>query len=436
MLKEELFTSGFEFDTSETELRSKFQMVNVALMLSSVGLLYGIGINLVHHEPHHLIAIEVSLLFINILLALLLRRSKYSIRLVSFIVTLQFTFLFLYLIYVSEPSELKHVWIFTYPIILLYFQDDKSAIVWVMFMITMLLIAPLQPFMQVSYSMFQVSYLSFVLGIVSVIIYFYKQKMDEAKAMIERQQIMLSRKVKELTQKDKMLTMQSKQAVMGEMISMIAHQWRQPLSTVTLNISNLQVKKLLGEEVSDEELDKALENISDTVIYLSETIDDFQTYFRPDKELSSIDINELIDKAISFVQPRLKKTTIEIKFFQQQRLIVNTYANEAIQVLLNIINNAIDELISRKIKYPKVTINIFNREQEVAISIADNAGGISQENIDAIFEPYFSTKGKNGTGLGLYMSQMIMQKQFHTKIDVKSTNYGSIFTIVVPKKLA
>ena len=436
MLKEELFTSGFEFDTSETELRSKFQMVNVALMLSSVGLLYGIGINLAHHEKHHLIAIEVSLLFINILLALLLRRSKYSIRLVSFIVTLQFTFLFLYLIYVSEPSELKHVWIFTYPIILLYFQDDKSAIVWVMFMITMLLIAPLQPFMKVSYSMFQVSYLSFVLGIVSVIIYFYKQKMDEAKAMIERQQIMLSRKVKELTQKDKMLTMQSKQAVMGEMISMIAHQWRQPLSTVTLNISNLQVKKLLGEEVSDEEFDKALENISDTVVYLSETIDDFQTYFRPDKELSSIDINELIAKAISFVQPRLKKTTVEIKFFQQQRLIVNTYANEVIQVLLNIINNAIDELISRKIKYPKVTINIFNREQEVAISIADNAGGISQENIDAIFEPYFSTKGKNGTGLGLYMSQMIMQKQFHTKIDVKSTNYGSIFTIVVPKKLA
>ena len=115
---------------------------------------------------------------------------------------------------------------------------------------------------------------------------------------------------------------------------------------------------------------------------------------------------------------------------------VNTYANEVIQVLLNIINNAVDELISRNIKYPQVTINVFNREKEVAISIADNAGGIPLENLETIFEPYFSTKGKNGTGLGLYMSQMIMEKQFRTKIDVRSSNYGSIFTIVVPKKLA
>ncbi len=436
MNKEELFTSGLDFDASETELRSKFQMVNVALMLSSVGLIYGIIINLIRHEAHHLIGIESSLLLANVILALMLRKRKSSITFVSFAVTLQFTFLFLYLIYVSEPSELKHIWIFTYPIILLYFQEDKIAIVWVMFMVTMLLIAPLQPFVKVSYSMFQVSYLSFVLGIISVIIYFYKQKMDEAKAMIERQQIMLARKVKELTQKDKMLTVQSKQAVMGEMISMIAHQWRQPLSTVTLNISNLQVKKLLGEDIQEEELDKALENISDTVVYLSETIDDFQTYFRPDKELSAVDINELIEKAISFVKPRLRKTEVEIKFFQQQRLIVNTYANEVVQVLLNIINNAIDELIERKIKYPQVTINVFNREKEVAISIADNAGGIPLENLETIFEPYFSTKGKNGTGLGLYMSQMIMQKQFHTNIDVRSSNYGSIFTIVVPKKLA
>jgi len=205
---------------------------------------------------------------------------------------------------------------------------------------------------------------------------------------------------------------------------------------VTLNISNLQVKKLLGEKVADEEYDKALENISDTVVYLSQTIDDFQTYFHPNKELQSIDINELIEKVIGFVTPRLKKTKIEIKFFPQQRCMLDTYTNELIQVLLNIMNNAVDELISRKIEDPVITINIFYRETEIAINISDNAGGIADEYIESVFEPYFSTKGKNGTGLGLYMSQMIMQKQFHTVIDLKSVDNGTTFTIVVPKKLS
>jgi C4-dicarboxylate-specific signal transduction histidine kinase len=115
---------------------------------------------------------------------------------------------------------------------------------------------------------------------------------------------------------------------------------------------------------------------------------------------------------------------------------LDTYTNELIQVLLNIMNNAVDELISRKIEDPVITINIFYRETEIAINISDNAGGIADEYIESVFEPYFSTKGKNGTGLGLYMSQMIMQKQFHTVIDLKSVDNGTTFTIVVPKKLS
>jgi len=407
-------------------------MINIALITSSIAYIYGFFIN-------HLNALswfEFFLVIVNIILFFLLRRDKNYYKLAIYAITGMGTMLLILLIYVTDPAQMKFVWIYAYPIVMLYFSNDRVTLLWFLFLSGMILIAPLQPFVSVSYTFFQVFYIIFVLLIVSAIVYFYKYKMIEAKQLILTQQEQLQRQIQEMQKKDKMLTFQSKQAVMGEMISMIAHQWRQPLSTVTLNISNLQVKKLLGEEIKDEELDRALENISDTVVYLSETIDDFQTYFRPDKEVSSLDINELINKAISFVQPRLEKSTIEIKFFQQPRLMVNTYANEVIQVLLNIINNAIDELVSRKIKYPKLTINLFNREKEVAISIADNAGGISPENMDAIFEPYFSTKGKNGTGLGLYMSQMIMQKQFHTEIDVKSTNYGSVFTVVVPKKLA
>jgi len=435
MTAKDFFTSGWNFGDKERDLRSKFQMMNIAIILSSTAVIYGTILN-VYKEFYALALVEFFLFVANIVLWYMLRRSKRFYDFVSIAVTAQFTFLLVLLLYVSSPDEMKHTWYFTYPIIILYFKNEKHALPWFAFLIFMLLIASFQPFVHTNYTFFQLFYIAFVLVVVSTIVYFYKVKMDEAREVISTQETMLTKKIEELTQKDKMLTLQSKQAVMGEMISMIAHQWRQPLSTVTLSISNLQVKRLLGEDVEEEEFDKALENISDTVVYLSETIDDFQTYFRPDKELASVNINELIEKSIAFVEPRLKKTDININFLPQNQLFVQTYANEVVQVLLNIINNAVDELISREIKEPTIAIDVFDREEDVAITIADNAGGIKEENLEAIFEPYFSTKGKNGTGLGLYMSQMIMQKQFHTEIDVKNIKSGSIFTIVVPKKLA
>jgi signal transduction histidine kinase len=435
MLQKDFFTSGLKFDSAERELRNKFQMMNIGILLSSVAVIYGSILN-VFKGAYGLAFFEFILLCINVVLYCILRKSKERYGLVSMIVTAQFTLLLIVLIYVSSPQDMKHTWFFTYPIIILFFKNEKNTIPWFIFLISMILIAPFQPFFHTQYTFFQLFYLSFVLSIVSVIVYFYKVKIDEARYLIGRQERLLIKKVEELTKKDKLLSIQSKQAVMGEMISMIAHQWRQPLSTVTLNISNLQVKRLLGEKMNEEEIYKALETISDTIVYLSDTIDDFQTYFRPNKEASAVDINALVQKSLGFVHPRLKKTDISLCFATKEKIMVNTYANELIQVLLNIINNAVDEFISREVKVPQLIIDIKDKEENIYISISDNAGGISSENIDTIFEPYFSTKGKNGTGLGLYMSQMIMQKQFQTAIEVQSDKDGATFTIIVPKKLA
>jgi len=242
------FTSGWTFSEDESELKNKFQMINIALVLSSVSLLFGITANIVRNLPT-LVPFETVLLFANTILLFLLRFNKKYFELVSITMTLQFSFLFLLLVYISKPDELKHIWIFTYPIVLLYFRNDKNAIPWVAVMVVLLMIAPVQPFIHVAYSLFQVTYISFVLIIISIIIYFYQKKMDEANTLIVEQKNMLKQQLAELTNKDKILTIQSKQAVMGEMISMIAHQWRQPLSTVTLSISNLQVKKLLDQEL-------------------------------------------------------------------------------------------------------------------------------------------------------------------------------------------
>jgi len=436
MLKiDNFFTSAWDFDAEELDLKSKFQMINVAIILSSIGLVFGIISNIIK-DISGLIPLEFFLLSVNVVLFFTLRQCKKSFKFVSMVETVQFSFLFLFLVYVSEPSQLKHIWIFTYPIILLYFQNEKNATYWVVLMIFFLMLAPLQPFIEVSYSLFQVFYISVVLIIISIIIYFYQKKMDEAKDLILKQQEQLKITVTELTQKDKLLSVQSKQAVMGEMISMIAHQWRQPLSTVTLSISDLQVKKLLGTKIEDDLMDKTLQNISDTVVYLSDTIDDFQTYFQPNKEISSINISDLVNKAINFTKPRLEGSRVVISFENRIDEKIQTYTNELIQVILNILNNAIDELLELEKEDLVIIVSLKDVHGNIYLSIRDNANGIPLESLESIFEPYYSTKGKNGTGLGLYMSQMIMQKQFNSKIEVSSSKNGSIFSLRVPKKLS
>ena len=421
------FTSGWNYSEDECDLKSKFQMINIAIVLSTIGLLTGVISNIIY-DISGFITLELVLVITNLILFILLRYQKTSLKLVSLIETGQFTLLFLVLIYIGEPNQLKHIWIFTYPILLLYFQNENQSVYWLVFMVFMLIIAPIQPFVDVAYTQFQVIYISVVLIIISIIAYFYQKKIDEAKNLIKRQ-------VEELTNKDRLLTLQSKQAVMGEMISMIAHQWRQPLSTVTLSISDLQLKKMLGKDIDDAYMNKALQDISDTIVYLSDTIDDFQTYFSPNKSISEENICEIINRAVNFTKTRMDGACISFHFEERTDGLIQTYSNELVQVILNILNNAIDELVEYKKANPEIIITILDKKSRFEILIEDNGRGVPLENIESIFEPYYSTKGMNGTGLGLYMSQMIMQKQFNSKIEVKSSKHGTQFCIQVPKKL-
>ncbi|MCK9455459.1 MAG: ATP-binding protein [Sulfurimonas sp.] len=458
------FTSGWHFDESQQDLKNRYQMVNIGILLSGGGLIYGIMGNYIR-DVAGFIPIEATLLCMNIMIFFALRKYRNFFELFATTMTLQYTFLFLFLIYAGEPSDLKHLWIFTYPIILLYFQKAIHAAYWLLFILIMLIIAPLQNLIEIKYSFYQVTYISFVLVVISIIIYFYQRKIDEARFTILEQQNMLrnfnselekqvkdktvelrklnesleikvAQKLEELRSKDQILEAQSKQAVMGEMISMIAHQWRQPLSTITLQIANLQFKQLLAKDRSNEDIDAALSNISDTIIYLSDTIDDFQTYFHPDKEMQNIEIHDLLQRALNFAISRVNDRGIKISINKSSDIDVKTYINELVQVVLNILNNAIDAHNEKKRDNPFIKLNAKTVEERVYIYIEDNAGGIDSKHMIHLFEPYFSTKGKNGTGLGLYMSQMIIEKQFGGEIDVESSENGATFIIKIPKNIS
>jgi len=232
-------------------------------------------------------------------------------------------------------------------------------------------------------------------------------------------------------EKEKMLIQQSKMAAMGDMISMIAHQWRQPLnqmSYVMMNIDGAYDERTLSREYLDEKL-KEGENLLE---YMSHTIDDFRDFFKPDKQKEEISLCTLVDSAIGLIEKGLEKHHVALDKAYECDIKLSVYKNEMIQVLLNILKNAQEAL--EEVSEPKVSIRIYEEDNRAKVSILDNANGIDEEHMDKIFEPYFSTKAHQGTGLGLYMSQMIVSEHMDGSIEVKSDETGTEFIISLPVK--
>jgi signal transduction histidine kinase len=231
--------------------------------------------------------------------------------------------------------------------------------------------------------------------------------------------------------KDSIMIHNSKLAQMGEMMSMIAHQWRQPLSAISAASTGLQIKIELDRY--DEKLFLgSLEKIEEYVYHLSQTIDDFADFFKPSKRKEKTSLDKLVDKALFILSSSFTKNSIEVETSFDGELELETYSNEVIQVLINLLKNAETILLKREIQTPKITLNCYAKGDKKYIEIADNAGGIEEDIIDKIFESYFTTKeNDNSTGLGLYMSKFIIEDSCKGKLEVKNENGGAKFTIVL-----
>jgi len=244
-------------------------------------------------------------------------------------------------------------------------------------------------------------------------------------------------------EKDKVMFEQSKMAAMGEMIGNIAHQWRQPLSLISTVASGLIFKKDMGV-FKEEELIENLDKIVHTTQFLSHTIDDFRNFFKKDKEKTRFNIKSVIKTNLDLISASIDKNNINIKT-ELLDIEIYGYHNELIQALINIINNAKDAFIEQNIQHKRyIIIETKTIEKNIIISIQDNANGIPQDIMNKIFEPYFTTKHKSqGTGIGLYMTQEIIVKHMHGKLNVKNNNFtienqeytGALFTIQIPISL-
>ena len=249
----------------------------------------------------------------------------------------------------------------------------------------------------------------------------------------------LDKRVKEEIEKNRLqaqhIQEQSRLAQMGEMISMIAHQWRQPLGAISSTAVNLKLKLQLeafdlnskeGIIEASEYFLKRLDNINDFVKNLTVTIDDFRDFYKPNKQSVSIKLEDVISKALNVIEASLLSNNIEIIKEYSSDDYIDLYDSEMMQVILNLFKNSQDNFREKKTKRPYIKIII----EDKTISICDNGGGIKENIIEKIFDPYFSTKSaKNGTGLGLYMSQTIVHEHHGGILSVFNTEDGVCFKI-------
>jgi len=256
----------------------------------------------------------------------------------------------------------------------------------------------------------------------------------------------MEKKLEQMREKDEHIRKQSRLAQMGEMISMIAHQWRQPLSAITATTSDMEVKlfqrrlydmaTLQGQNDMEKYTVESLHAVNGLVEHLSQTIDDFRNFFKSNKDKTSFKLSAMVERTLNLTGHLFRSNKIKIvKAYDEDLEEIVNYENEIMQVLLNIIHNAADVLTEKGTQDPCIYITIGrSRLGNQIITIEDNAGGIPDQVIEKIFDPYFSTKDKNGTGLGLYMSQMIIEEHCNGHISAINTNRGACFMIEFMEK--
>ena len=247
----------------------------------------------------------------------------------------------------------------------------------------------------------------------------------------------LQAKENALKERDLLLFEQSKRVDISEMLGNIAHQWRQPLSIINTAVAILQEKNS-SKLITKEDIDTKLANVEKQIIYMSDTIEDFMNYYRPDKKKSWFKVNDAIKKALNIVHISGKDKGVKLNLYLDDTIKIYGVINEFVQVVVSILSNISDIIDIKSLKNANVAISLSIDEECAIIEIADDCGGVDEKIISKIFDPYFTTKHKSqGTGLGLHIAKMIIEDNMNGKLHVKNVNLnqdvnvGAKFTIKI-----
>ncbi len=249
------------------------------------------------------------------------------------------------------------------------------------------------------------------------------------------QQIELEKKLTQVVltsrEKDSLMMMQSRQASLGEMVGNVTCQWNSPLNMIKENIHEVY-NDFINGNLEKDKFEKVTNDISYEIDKLTSIITDFQAFFKPETEKNTFELDKIVRKAIKLIEPALKNNNIAIEVDLQEGIKIHGYQNEYIQVILILLNNSMDVLLQRKIENPIIKIFLRFEDNSSILTVTDNAGGISENLVNKIFDPYFTTKkGGEGTGLGLYLSKSFIERDMGGKLTARNADRGMEFKIEI-----
>lgn len=236
----------------------------------------------------------------------------------------------------------------------------------------------------------------------------------------------------QLAEKEEILMVQSRHAAMGEMIGIIAHQWRQPITNISIDAVNI-ISSIELNNVDIEDIKNNSRSILNQTDFISKTIDDFKNFFRPNREKKNIKLEDIVSDTKKILGPALDKNLINLTVEVKDTKTIATYPRELIHVYINLLKNAKDVLSEKDIKQAKIKVTIDSDDDYLISTVCDNGGGVDEDIKDKLFDLYFSTKGENnGLGLGLYISKIILEKHLHGSISVENNDEGACFKLKIP----
>jgi len=335
------------------------------------------------------------------------------------------------------------LWFFLFPILAMILNERKVALRWIYFLLSLIL----GFYFYVSITGFELpydpNYLIFVfvsVGVEAIIVSYWHQNqmrfeadLAEKKSMLEDLTVDLEQRVedevKKSREKDERISHQSKLAALGEMMNNIAHQWKQPLGTINIIVQNIQLANALEQD--DIDIDSSLEEIANQTKLMNQTIYDFMNFSKPVSVEEAFDLNGAIQTTLDLIHPRLTAENINVNYQPgHESYEIFGRKNEFMHILMNIFSNAREALLENSIDKPWIEVSVFRDHERVVLQISDNAGGISSDDIDKVFDVYYSTKtSTGGTGLGLYMCKKIIEQGMQGSLSVSNTNMGALFEL-------
>lgn len=427
--------SGFEFSSREELLKLRFKLFNAILgSIIFISLCIAVGSYFkLFPQMDELFTLFVLLYpLLMSLILIYLRRSKRYFRSALIALLLVSLVISVLILYYNTMDKIRILWFIPLVMSMFVLGGKKfgffALVSSVIIILSMHFIPERENFTHIEVAEF-IFLLTFISFIFSLIIDLF---IHETETLVQRVQ-------KEVTNnrlKDEELLRSSKLAQMGELLSIISHQWKQPLSTISMYTADSMIGLELGDKLTHQEQKDIYTNIDKQVRFLSKTMDDFRHFYNPNKSLKIMHMPHVIDQAVEILSPKLLKSNITVHKVFQFNLPLHSYPNEITQAMLILLKNAIDAHNDHKLNHHKrIHISGFEEQNLWIVEVRDNAGGINKEDLPHIFTQFFTTKSsKEGTGLGLYLCKTIIEDSCRGSIEVFPIDNGTLFRFSIPNQ--